>query len=135
MKNLFYLLFVLPLLFSCGDSSSDAGEEIFKIGSTYAFFTHGCDFNCDECSSSWKIKFIDENNAELWSHTSSSDYPSCKSDVKYKYDNETVTIISISNSNVSSSCKSSITGDYKYDSAKKLFISTTDSDCNLKWYK
>tara|TARA_B100001939_G_C16724404_1_gene522651 strand:+ start:259 stop:690 length:432 start_codon:yes stop_codon:yes gene_type:complete len=27
MKNLFYLLFVLPLLFSCGDASGDASED------------------------------------------------------------------------------------------------------------
>ena len=135
MKNLFYLSLVLPLLFSCGDASGDAGEEIFKIGSTYAFFTYGCEFDCDECSSSWKIKFIDKSNAELWSHTSSSDFPSCKSDVKYKYENEIISITRISNSNVSSSCKSSITGDYKYDSEKRLFISTKDSDCNLNWYK
>ena len=35
MKNLFYLLFVLPLLFSCGDASGDStGDETKKDSST-----------------------------------------------------------------------------------------------------
>ena len=145
MKNLLYLLFVLPLLFSCGDSSSDAKEEIFKMESVYYFHSDGCNFNCDECDSNWLIVFS-ENFATLNafndSHSDSDEIrrttdSTCPSRAKYEYDNETetISIISISDSYssyVSSSCYSSIIGDYKYDSAKKLFISTKDSDCTLQ---
>ena len=34
MKNLFYLLFVLPLLFSCGDASSDTSNDAKKTKQT-----------------------------------------------------------------------------------------------------
>lgn len=132
------LFFTSSVLTSCGSSSQESNSEeseILKIGSTYAFFTQGCNFECTECNESWKLKILDNENAELWSHSSSSDFPSCKSEMKYSYQNETITISSINNSNVSSQCISSIIGDYKYNRSKKLFISLKDPNCNLNWYK
>ncbi len=122
---------------SCGGSSKEeVSNDTLKIGSTYAFFTQGCDFDCNECQESWKLKILDKENGELWSHFSSSDSPySCKSQIKYSYQNETISILSINNTNISSQCKSSIKGDYKYNSSKKHFISIKNPDCNLNWYK
>jgi|688.fasta_scaffold1235258_1 hypothetical protein len=132
------LFFASVTLSSCGINSEESKveeSEIFKIGSTYAFFIQGCNFECAECDESWKLKFLDKENAELWSHSSSSNFPSCKSEVKYSYQNETISIVSINNSNVSSQCISSIIGDYKYNSSKKLFVSLKNPNCNLNWYE
>ena len=148
-KNIAIMAFVLICIIYAGQKKDSENtnkktnkEENFKIGSTYAFFTSGCDFNCNECDYIWKIKFVNDKTAELWSHSSKSDFPSCKSDVTYSYANDVIDIKSINNSNVSSSCKSSIIGKYKYTEKKngfgdiiKVFQSQKDSDCNLSWYK
>jgi hypothetical protein len=135
MKSILLLLLSINLLISCGNKE----EDKLKLGSTYAFFTQECRFDCYECSPNWKIKFIDWENAELWSHSDTREYPSCKSEVKYKFKNDIVSIKSISNPNVSFGCIETIKGDYKYQelngSGTFVFSKLNNPSCNFSWYK
>jgi len=133
---LFVVLAGLGAIFDQEDNGSNKSGRSLEIGSTYAFFGSGCDFQCYECDPDWKIKFIDSQNAELWSHSSRNDnLKSCMSSVKYSFNDDVITIISINNSNISSECKSGIKGSYKYDTSRKLFVSMLNPKCNFTWYK
>lgn len=100
-------------------SNGSSRESALQIGEKYNFFdgSNG-KLECPECDPCWHIKFKDEKNAELWSEPcSGSTYlKSCRSDVSYKFDKttNTVTILSIVNSNVSSECKNRFIGEWQW---------------------
>jgi hypothetical protein len=129
--SVYSLLSLILVLTSC------LQENKLKQGSIYAFFTQECRFDCYECSNNWKIKFIDEENAELWSHSNTRQYPSCKSEVKYRFENDVVSIKSISNPNVSFNCKQTIIGVYKYKeiNGRPVFSKLNSPSCNFSWFK
>jgi hypothetical protein len=136
MKNLMTIfggiLCISFILSSCG------GGNALQIGKEYTFFdgSNGS-LECPECDPVWCIKFIDETNAELWSRplSSSSVLKSCSSNVTYKFDKttNTVTILDIINSNVSSECKNRFTGEWQWADGKfgKRFYSKNNAGCDF----
>jgi len=118
----FFLLIALAT--DDGDSATNNSSNLpFNTGQVYDFFDGMDDkLSCYECDPCWHIKFLDDQNAEVWSTpcSGSSSLMSCSSDAKYNYDKESkvVTIISVSNNNVSYSCLSKFTGKWSWKDGK-----------------
>ncbi len=74
---------------------------------------------------------------ELLSHQNKREYPSCKSEVKYRFQNDIVSIKSISNPNVSFNYIQTIKGNYKYKeiNGRPVFIKLNSPSCNFSWFK
>jgi hypothetical protein len=134
MKKLFLILFSIPICFltliGCGSSNH------LKIGETYTFFDGpNSSLQCYECDPIWCIKFIDENTCELWTRPNNSTIQSCKTNASYSYDKntQTITIISISNGNVTNGCLEKFIGDWQWKSGKfgERFYSIKYSDCDF----
>ena len=67
MKNLLYLFFVLPLLFSCGDSESDESETLIVLDNLEVYKSDLGKMNwteakkaCSELGSGWRLPTLDE---------------------------------------------------------------------------
>jgi hypothetical protein len=109
------------------------------IGKTYTFYDGPQSvLNCSECDPIWDIKFLDKLNAVLISRQAnkSSDYGSCKTNLKYKYNEttKTVTIIELNNKNVSSRCLNMFIGDWQWRKGKYYdmrFYSKIHQDCDF----
>lgn len=117
----------------------NAQSDPLVIGKQYTFYDgQNRILICEECDPIWDIKFLDNNNAILISRmpNKSENYGSCRSEVKYKYNsaNKTVTILSISNNNVSSDCKNRFLGDWQWKKGKypgMRFYSKNLFDCDF----
>lgn len=112
---------------SQNDTDTKAGVSNQKsspliLDKEYYFYDENDELNCAECDPCWKIKFIDKFTGELWSKpcSGSSVLKSCKSKFTYEYneENNTVTIKSIDNNNVSESCKRKFMGDWVWSKGK-----------------
>lgn len=113
-------------LSNCSDKSP------LLIGRTYTFFDGpNSDLQCPECDLAWYIKVLDTHYAELSSRETESGFPSCTSEVEYKYDDvsKTFTILNISNNNVSNNCKAGFLGEWKWRDGKfgERFYSVNNS--------
>lgn len=133
MKNLFKGLSILILivLSSCGEKNN------LKLDNRYVFFDGTSNkLQCTECDPIWYVRFIDETTCELWTETGkSSSFPSCKSRGEYKYDlsTQTISLNTISNSNVSSQCLNNLIGEWKWTKGEfgERFYSVKNSDCDF----
>jgi hypothetical protein len=110
--------------------------EKIEIGHTYTFFDgQSLRLQCNECDPIWCIKFTNENTCELWTRPNNSDHQSCKSNAKYSYDknNQTITILSISNSNISNECLDKFIGKWQWKKGAfgERFYSIKYSDCDF----
>jgi hypothetical protein len=109
------------------------------IGKKYTFYDgRNRLLECYECNPIWEITFVDKNNAILISRKpeKSSQYGSCRSDVKYRYNlsSKTVTIISVSNEHVSDECKNKFLGDWQWKKGQFFdmrFYSKNILDCDF----
>ena len=132
----YIISFILVFVFT---NETYSQNNPLEIGHTYTFFdgTKGA-LNCSECDPIWEIKFIDRANAVLISRQAnkSSEYGSCRTNLKYIYNSatKTVTIIEISNKNVSSSCLNMFIGDWQWKKGKFLdmrFYSKLHPECDF----
>jgi hypothetical protein len=119
--------------------SSTTKDEPLIFGKLYTFYDgRNSVLRCEECDPIWDITFTDKNNAVLISRmpNKSGQNGSCRSDVKYQYNpsTKTVTIISVSNNNVSVDCKNKFIGDWEWKKGKafdKRFYSKSMPDCDF----
>lgn len=124
------IIFAFSIFTSCGGGSN------LRIGQTYTFFDgQNSSLQCYECDPIWCIKFTNENTCELWTRPNNSDLQSCKTDAKYSYDknNQTITILSISNSNISNECLEKFIGEWQWKKGAfgERFYSKKYSDCDF----
>ncbi len=113
-------------------------QPILEIGKQYHFFDGSNNtFVCAECDPCWCIEFKDESSAKLWSKpcNGSSALKSCSSEVSYKFDENTntVTILNVNNSNVSTECKNLFIGDWQWSNGKfgMRFYSKSHPGCDF----
>ncbi len=132
-----FLLSLLLTIFVSFHSFSQNSPRI--IGQTFTFYDgiRG-ELNCSECDPIWEIKFKDKSNAILISRQAnkSSDYGSCRTTVKYKYNSatKTITILELNNNNVSSGCLNMFIGDWQWKKGKFFdmrFYSKSHPDCDF----
>ena len=135
-----FILFVSLVLNSCNNDSGleDDDNNVLEIGKEYHFFDGlNGDLECYECDPCWCIKFNDESNAELWSKpcNGSSLLKSCSSEVSYKFDKKTntVSILNITNNNVSFECQNQFEGDWIWSEGKfgQRFYSKKNQGCDF----
>ena len=126
---------IFAVLIVANAGKSKGSENALDIGTEYNFyFDAKGDDVCSECDACWLIKFKDETSAELWSRpcSGSTILKSCNSDVLYTFDKKTntLTILNINNSNVSSVCKNRFKGDWKWGEGKygKKFYSVRNPE-------
>jgi hypothetical protein len=135
MKQLiFFLLFMIS---SSNPILAQGTPRI--IGQKFTFYDgeRGA-LNCNECDPIWEIRFIDQTNGILISRrpNKSSEYGSCKTSLKYKYNaaTKTITILQLSNNNVSSDCLNKFIGEWQWRKGKFFdmrFYSKSNPECDF----
>jgi hypothetical protein len=130
------LLFLVLVFFSV-QSYSQKSPQV--IGRTFTFYdgTRG-ELNCSECDPIWEIKFVDKSNAILISRQAnkSSEYGSCRTSLKYKYNvaTKTITILELNNNNVTPRCLNMFIGDWQWKKGRFFdmrFYSKLHPDCDF----
>jgi hypothetical protein len=135
MKQFLAVIFLFISFSKNGNSQSNP----FQIGKIYTFYDGSASvLQCYECDPIWEIKFIDKSNAILISRqpNKSSDYGSCRTNVKYKYNvkTKTVTILQLSNSSVSQECLNKFLGEWQWKKGKYFdmrFYSKNNLECDF----
>ena len=130
--------FILFFMSKGSKETSESGSKI-NYSEIYTFFDgQNSRLECYECDPVWCIQFIDDGTAELWTrplNSKNSSLKSCLSTVNYRYDTktQTITIIGISNNNVSSGCLSKFIGEWRWKSGQfgERFYSMKFPDCDF----
>ena len=95
MKKLIIIFTTCLLFINCGNP--------VKLSVEYWVNDQDDGLECYECDRSWKLKFLNESEFELWTYYGDkAQYQSCRSTGNYSYDidSKTITILNFSSSNV-----------------------------------
>lgn len=111
------LIIYLTLLLSATVMTSCGGYSNDSIGRTYEFKCSEMRNNCNECDSRWFIKIDNNSSATIYSSPSTNSIlKSCSTNVDYTFNSESgsITINSMSNSNVNYNCRQSFIGTWSF---------------------
>ena len=131
IKIIFFVLLIGNLV-SCESNP-------IKISKEYYVNDRDSGLGCYQCDSSWKLKFLNESELELWTYYGDKgQYQSCLSTGNYTYDNDskTITILNVS-SRSAMKCVSRFKGKWKYkevESGLKGFVSLNNPDWKFQTY-
>ncbi len=135
MKNIYITLFTaLSFTQVCFSQNSPK-----IIGKTFTFYGGPTgELNCNECDAIWEIKFKDASNAIMISRqpNKSSEYGSCRTTLKYKYNQttKTITLLDLNNKNITNDCLNMFIGDWQWKKGKYFdmrFYSKSHPNCDF----